>query len=64
MLFIYSWLKDRPDPWLKIVEWLSGGWHRATWLIPVEGEAAAAFSTPFICPAKVRELALEKQLSR
>jgi hypothetical protein len=28
--------------------------------MPVEGEAAAAFSTPFICPAKVRDLAMSQ----
>lgn len=54
--------QDRPDPWLKIVELVEWGLASSNWLIPVEGEAAAAFSTPFICPAKVRELALEKPI--
>ncbi|MBP9040699.1 MAG: hypothetical protein KBF64_02875 [Anaerolineaceae bacterium] len=52
--------QDRPDPWQKIIELVEWGLASSNWLIPVEGEAAAAFSTPFICPAKVRELALEK----
>lgn len=52
--------QDRPDPWQKIVELVEWGLASSNWLIPVEGEAAAAFSTPFICPAKVRELALEQ----
>lgn len=52
--------QDRPDPWQKIVELVEWGLASSNWLIPVEGEAAEAFSTPFICPAKVRELALEK----
>jgi len=52
--------QDRPDPWQKIVELVEWGLASSNWLIPVEGEAAAAFSTPFICPAKVRDLALEQ----
>jgi hypothetical protein len=50
--------KDRPHPWEKIVELVEWGLASSNWLMPVEGEAAAAFSTPFICPAKVRDLAL------
>ena len=48
---------DRPRPWEKVVELVEWGLASSNWLMPVEGEAAAAFSTPFICPAKVRELA-------
>ena len=48
---------DRPQPWMKIIELVEWGLASSNWLLPVEGEAAAAFSTPFICPAKVRELA-------
>ncbi len=50
--------EDRPDPWQKVIEVVEWGLASSNWLIPVEGEAAAAFSTPFICPAKVRDLAL------
>ncbi len=50
--------KDRPKPWEKVVELVEWGLASSNWLMPVEGEAAAAFSTPFICPAKVRELAI------
>lgn len=50
--------KDRPHPWEKVVELVEWGLASSNWLMPVEGEAAAAFSTPFICPAKVRDLAL------
>ena len=50
--------EDRPDPWQKVIEVVEWGLASSNWLIPVEGEAAAAFSTPFICPAKVRDLVL------
>jgi hypothetical protein len=50
--------EDRPDPWQKVIETVEWGLASSNWLIPVEGEAAAAFSTPFICPAKVRDLVL------
>ncbi len=56
---IYSILvEDRKKPWEKIIELVEWGLASSNWLMPVEGEAAAAFSTPFICPAKVRDLAL------
>jgi hypothetical protein len=58
---IYTLLaKDRPDPWQKVIELVEWGLASSNWLLPVEGEAAAAFSTPFICPARVRELVLEQ----
>jgi len=50
--------EDRHEPWQKVVEIVEWGLASSNWLIPVEGEAAAAFSTPFICPAKVRDLAI------
>lgn len=50
--------EDRKEPWQKIIEVVEWGLASCNWLIPVEGEAAAAFSTPFICPAKVRDLVL------
>ena len=50
--------EDCNEPWQKIVEIVEWGLASSNWLIPVEGEAAAAFSTPFICPAKVRDLAM------
>jgi hypothetical protein len=52
--------KDRPRPWEKVVELVEWGLASSNWLMPVEGEAAAAFSTPFICPAKVRDLAMSQ----
>lgn len=55
---VYTLLtQDRLRPWEKIIELVEWGLASSNWLLPVEGEAAAAFSTPFICPAKVRELA-------
>jgi hypothetical protein len=45
-------------PWLKIVELVEWGLAASNWLLPVSGEAAAAFTTPFICPAHVRDLVL------
>lgn len=50
--------EDCEKPWEKIIEVVEWGLASSNWLIPVEGEAAAAFSTPFICPAKVRDLAM------
>jgi len=50
--------EDRPQPWMKIVELVEWGLAASNWLMPVSGEAAGAFSTPFICPAKVRDLAM------
>ncbi len=52
--------KDREHPWEKIVELVEWGLASSNWLMPVEGEAAAAFKTPFICPAKVRDLAISQ----
>lgn len=52
--------ENRPQPWMKIVELVEWGLAASNWLMPVSGEAATAFSTPFICPAKVRDLALSQ----
>jgi hypothetical protein len=58
---IYNILvQDRKQPWMKIVEMVEWGLAASNWLLPVEGEAASAFSTPFICPANVRELVLSQ----
>lgn len=58
---IYSLLtNDRVDPWQKIIELVEWGLVSSNWLIPVKGDAMGAFSTPFICPGNVRELALEQ----
>ncbi len=58
---IYTLLvKDRAKPWEKIIELVEWGLASSNWLLPVEGEAAAAFSTPFICPQNVRNLALSQ----
>jgi hypothetical protein len=53
-------VKDRKQPWMKIIEMVEWGLAASNWLLPVKGEAAAAFSTPFICPANVRELVLSQ----
>ena len=50
--------EDCKEPWQKVIGVVEWGLASSNWLIPVEGEAAAAFSTPFICPAKVRDLVL------
>lgn len=56
---IYTLLtEDREKPWEKIIELVEWGLASSNWLMPVGAEAAAAFSIPFICPAKVRDLAL------
>jgi hypothetical protein len=61
---IYNILvENRKQPWMKIVEMVEWGLAASNWLMPVEGEAAAAFSTPFICPANVRELVLSQDSS-
>lgn len=52
--------EDRAQPWTKIIELVEWGLASSNWLMPVEGAAASVFSTPFICPAKVRELALSQ----
>lgn len=58
---IYTILaEDRAKPWEKIIEMVEWGLASSNWLLPVEGEALGAFSTPFICPAKVRELAMSQ----
>lgn len=51
---------DRQYPWQKIIELVEWGLVSSNWLIPVKGDAVGAFSTPFICPGNVRELALEQ----
>ncbi|MCX6055407.1 MAG: hypothetical protein NTZ74_10945 [Chloroflexi bacterium] len=55
-------MEDRPEPWQKIIEFVEWGLASSNWLMPVEGDAAAAFQTPFICPEKVRELAFAQPL--
>lgn len=56
---VYNILADaNPQPWTKIIALVEWGLASSNWLIPVSKEAAAAFSTPFICPANVRELVL------
>jgi len=61
---IYSVLmEDRKQPWQKIIEFVEWGLATSNWLMPVEGDAAKAFQTPFICPEKVQELAFSQPLS-
>jgi hypothetical protein len=43
-------------PWVRIVNIVEMGLASNNWLIPVNGSAASAFTTPFICPARVRDL--------
>jgi hypothetical protein len=50
--------QDRAHPWTKIIELVEWGLASSNWLMPVEREASSVFSTPFICPANVRDLAL------
>jgi hypothetical protein len=56
---IYNILvEDRPQPWMKIIELVEWGLASSNWLMPVEGGASGVFSTPFICPANVRDLVM------
>ncbi len=54
--------EDIPHYWKKIIEMVEWGLASSNWLMPVEGNAASAFSIPFICPAKVKELATQQPL--
>ena len=56
-------LEDRQYPWQKVIEFVEWGLATSNWLMPVEGDAAKAFQTPFICPEKVQELAFAQPLS-
>ena len=56
-------IEDRKSPWEKVIETVEWGLASSNWLMPVEGEAASIFSTPFICPEKVRELAFGQSLA-
>lgn len=51
-------VKGREEPWQKVIAMVEWGLASSNWLIPVKGDAVSAFSTPFICPAKVRDLAI------
>lgn len=60
---VYTLLReDSKDPWAKIADLVEWGLASSNWLIPVEGDAAAAFSIPFICPGKVRDLVLDQPI--
>lgn len=60
---VYTFLhEDRNHPWQKVVEFVEWGLATSNWLMPVEGDAANAFQTPFICPDKVQELAFSQPL--
>lgn len=62
---VYSVLmEDRKQPWQKIIEFVEWGLATSNWLMPVEGDAAKAFQTPFICPDKVQELAFAQPLGQ
>jgi hypothetical protein len=56
-------LEDRKHPWTKVIDFVEWGLATSNWLMPVEGDAAKAFQTPFICPEKVQELAFSQPLS-
>lgn len=45
-------------PWLRVIELVEWGLASNNWLIPVEGGASSAFTTPFVCPAHVARLAI------
>jgi hypothetical protein len=47
-------------PWTRVIELVEWGLASNNWLIPVEGNASSAFTTPFICPAHVARLALSQ----
>lgn len=53
-------VEARTKPWTKIIELVEWGLASSNWLMPVEGEAASVFSTPFICPANVRDLVMSQ----
>jgi hypothetical protein len=55
-------LEDRKQPWQKVIEFVEWGLATSNWLMPVEGDAAKAFQTPFICPDKVQELAFSQPM--
>ena len=55
-------MEDRKHPWQKVIEFVEWGLATSNWLMPVEGDAAKAFQTPFICPEKVQELAFAQPL--
>lgn len=58
---VYTLLRENSkNPWVTVVNLVEWGLVSSNWLIPVEGEAAAAFSIPFICPGKVRDLVLSQ----
>jgi hypothetical protein len=60
---VYTFLlEDRKQPWQKVIEFVEWGLATSNWLMPVEGDAAKAFQTPFICPDKVQELAFAQPL--
>jgi len=47
-------------PWTRVIELVEWGLASNNWLIPVEGGASSAFTTPFVCPAHVSRLALSQ----
>lgn len=50
--------QKKTKPWKRVIEIVEWGLASNNWLIPVEGTAASAFTTPFVCPAHVGRLAL------
>ena len=51
-------VEGRDESWQKVITLVEWGLAASNWLIPVQGDALGAFSTPFICPARVRDLAI------
>jgi hypothetical protein len=49
-------------PWLKIIDRVAWGMASSGWLLRVQGDAAKAFTTDFVCPARVRELAMQQSI--
>lgn len=47
-------------PWVRVIEIVEWGLASNNWLIPVEGGASSAFTTPFVCPAHVSRLAVSQ----
>jgi hypothetical protein len=55
--------EDCEDPWQKIINTVAWGMAASGWLIRVQGDATKAFTTEFVCPAQVRELAVQQSLA-
>jgi hypothetical protein len=56
-------LGDETGPhWQRVIGIVEHGLLASDWLLPVKGDAQKAFSTPYICPAKVQELVSQQPI--